>query len=181
LRNFFDQEVILGNCTVLRLAIQFDSKWLVNAWWCMPGEIGFFTRESYCTQDDTGIAVVMGREFAHLSQRTPESECQMDWSLILGSVWCPHNWSKIQHNAGKSIFMQSLVLKWTGECLVSLENTGRNEWFGTYLNCTGYDPRPTFFWEECPCFNSTWGFYLQDLTLEFQKLKIQLKCQYAVL
>jgi hypothetical protein len=26
LRNFFDQEVILGNCTVLRLAIQFDSK-----------------------------------------------------------------------------------------------------------------------------------------------------------
>ncbi len=121
----------------------------VNAW-CMPGgKVAFYTGIMPITQDDTGIAVVMGHEIAHAvaahSRERMSNGLVANFGISLVSSAIGQNPTLTQ-----SIFMQSVGL---GSELGMLSFSRKHELEAdelglTFMAIAGYDPRQApVFWE----------------------------------
>jgi predicted Zn-dependent protease len=121
----------------------------VNAW-CMPGgKVAFYTGIMPITQDDTGIAVVMGHEIAHAvaahSRERMSNGLVANFGISLVSSAIGQNPTLTQ-----SIFMQSVGL---GSELGMLSFSRKHELEAdelglTFMAIAGYDPRQApIFWE----------------------------------
>ncbi|MFT7424504.1 MAG: putative Zn-dependent protease [Algoriphagus sp.] len=121
----------------------------VNAW-CMPGgKVAFYTGIMPITQDDTGIAVVMGHEIAHAV--AAHSRERMSNGLV-ANFGISMVTSAIGQNPTltQSIFMQSVGL---GSELGMLSFSRKHELEADelgliFMAIAGYDPRQApVFWE----------------------------------
>ena len=121
----------------------------VNAW-CMPGgKVAFYTGIMPITQDDTGIAVVMGHEIAHAvaahSRERMSNGLVANFGISLLSAAIGQNPSLTQ-----AIFLQSIGL---GSELGMLSFSRKHELEAdelglTFMAVAGYDPRQApVFWE----------------------------------
>jgi predicted Zn-dependent protease len=121
----------------------------VNAW-CMPGgKVAFYTGIMPITQDDTGIAVVMGHEIAHAvaahARERMSNGLVANFGISLVSSAIGQNPTLTQ-----SIFMQSVGL---GSELGMLSFSRKHELEAdelglTFMAIAGYDPRQApVFWE----------------------------------
>jgi predicted Zn-dependent protease len=121
----------------------------VNAW-CMPGgKVAFYTGIMPITQDDTGIAVVMGHEIAHAvaahSRERMSNGLLANFGISVLSSAIGQNPTLTQ-----SIFVQSIGL---GSELGMLSFSRKHELEAdelglTFMAIAGYDPRQApIFWE----------------------------------
>jgi predicted Zn-dependent protease len=118
--------------------------------WCMPGgKVVFYTGILDITQDEKGLAVVMGHEIAHAIARHGNERMSQSMALEMGGMGLNMALSK-QNDLTKNIFLQSYGI---GSSLGSLKfsrvHESESDHMGlVFMAKAGYDPAEApKFWQ----------------------------------
>lgn len=127
-----------------------EDKETVNAW-CMPGgKIAVYTGILPITQDETGLAVVMGHEIAHAVAEHGNERMSQELLVTVGAVGVSEA-TKEESEQTKQIFMLSYGALATVGALLPYSRLHESEADRIGLNITamaGYDPREAVpFWQ----------------------------------
>lgn len=121
----------------------------INAW-CMPGgKVVFYTGILEYTQNDTGIAVVMGHEIAHAIARHGNERMSQSLALQLGGTSLQVALAEKSEQT-QNIFLQSYGLASTlGSLKYSRKHESEADQMGLiFMALAGYNPEEAVkFWE----------------------------------